>query len=77
MAVVEALMVLYGREVGTRERVGAAIRRWGGQQPAFISTGSIVSHETSLLAWISSACDVLHQKQQVCFFSTFFILCVC
>lgn len=66
MAVIESLMVLYGREVGTRERVGGAIRRWGGQQPAFITSNINVSHEDILLAWISSACDVLYQKQQVC-----------
>lgn len=65
MAVIESVMVLYGREVGTRERVGAAIRRWGGQQPAFVTSNINVSHEDILLAWISSACDVLYQKQQV------------
>lgn len=71
MAVIESLMVLYGREVGTRDRVSAAIRRWGGKAlPASSApvNAYIAPHEESLMCWVSSACEVLREQYQVFIF---------
>lgn len=66
MAVIESLMFLYCREVGTKERVSAAVTRWGGQ-PSFTSSGQIPLHEEALLSWVSSACEALRHQPQVYF----------
>lgn len=58
MSVIEALMILYAKEVATADRVAAAIGRIsGGQLP---KDGQ--HHETALLCWISHACAALKRR---------------
>lgn len=58
MSVIEALMILYAKEVATSERVSAAINR--------ISGGSLQRdhqhHEAALLSWISHVCAALKKR---------------
>lgn len=61
MAVIEALMVLYAREVVTLDRVSAAAQRFGASQPQH--SGSNIPHEDGLLSWINAACTALNQGQ--------------
>ncbi|KAL4712993.1 hypothetical protein ACJJTC_012063 [Scirpophaga incertulas] len=62
MAVIEALMALYAREVVTLDRVSAAAQRFGVSQPP--PAGSGVPHEDGLLAWINAACAALNKAEE-------------
>ncbi|KAM3958063.1 LOW QUALITY PROTEIN: calmodulin-regulated spectrin-associated protein patronin [Aphomia sociella] len=62
MAVIEALMVLYAREVVTLDRVSAAAQRFGTSQP--LPTGSNIRHEDGLLCWINAACAALNKAEE-------------
>lgn len=57
MSVIEALMVLYAREVVTMDRVAAAAQRFGGTAP------QIQHHEDGILAWINAACAALNRAE--------------
>ena len=58
MSVIEALMILYAKEVATGERISAAINR--------ISGGSLpkehLHHEPALLCWVAHACAALKKR---------------
>lgn len=58
MTVIEALMILYAKEVATSDRVSSAIGR--------ISGGALpkenMHHEAALLCWISHACAALKKR---------------
>ncbi|XP_060802927.1 patronin isoform X2 [Amyelois transitella] len=62
MAVIEALMVLYAREVVTLDRVSAAAQRFGTSQP--LAAPSNVPHEDGLLCWINAACAALNKAEE-------------
>ncbi|CAH2104188.1 unnamed protein product [Euphydryas editha] len=62
LAVIEALMVLYAREVVTLDRVSAAAQRFGTSQP--LPAGSSVPHEDGLLCWINAACAALNKAEE-------------
>lgn len=58
MSVIEALMVLYAKEVASSERISAAINR---------ITGGILSkdsqhHEAALLCWLRHVCAALKRR---------------
>lgn len=61
MSVMEALMVLYAREVVTLDRVSAAAQRFGTSQPPQI--GSTIPHEDGLICWINAACAALNKAE--------------
>jgi calmodulin-regulated spectrin-associated protein len=61
MIVVEALMVLYAREVVTLDRVSAAAQRFGTSQPPLAGSG--VPHEDGILCWINAACAALNKAE--------------
>lgn len=63
MAVVEALMVLYAREVVTLDRVSAAAQRFGTSQPPPVS--SSIPHEDGILCWINAACAALNKAEVI------------
>lgn len=67
MSVIEALMVLYAREVVTLDRVSAAAQRFGTSQP--LPVGSSVPHEDGLLCWINAACAALNKAEVHCLLS--------
>lgn len=69
MAVIEALMVLYAREVVTLDRVSAAVQRFGSTHPSQFNSG--VPHEDGILYWINAACVALN-KAEVGTFILFF-----
>lgn len=56
MSVIEALMVLYAREVVTCDRVAAAAQRFGGGAPPLSA-----SHEDGILAWVNAAGSALNK----------------
>ncbi|XP_045535124.1 patronin [Papilio machaon] len=58
MCVMEALMVLYAREVVTGDRVAAAVQRFG-----FSQQSAITGHEDGLLTWINAACAALNNAE--------------
>ncbi|CAB3250622.1 unnamed protein product [Arctia plantaginis] len=58
MSVIEALMVLYAREVVTMDRVAAAAQRFGDTAP------QIQHHEDGILAWINAACAALNRAEE-------------
>ncbi|XP_041968719.1 patronin isoform X3 [Aricia agestis] len=60
VAVIEAVMALYAREVVTLDRVSAAAQRFGTSQPL---VGSAVPHEDGLLCWINAACTALNKAE--------------
>ncbi|XP_072937138.1 patronin isoform X3 [Epargyreus clarus] len=62
MIVIEALMVLYAREVVTLDRVSAAAQRFGTGQP--LPVGSSIPHEDGLLCWINAACAALNKAEE-------------
>ncbi|XP_059058186.1 patronin isoform X9 [Achroia grisella] len=62
MAVIEALMVLYAREVVTLDRVSAAAQRFGTSQP--LPGSSNIPHEDGLLCWINAACAALNKAEE-------------
>ncbi|XP_055310768.1 patronin isoform X46 [Sitodiplosis mosellana] len=58
MSVIEALMILYAKEVASCERISAAINRiTGGSLP---KEGQ--NHETALLCWLSHVCAALKRR---------------
>lgn len=61
MSVMEAIMVLYAREVVTLDRVSAAAQRFGTSQP--LPVGSSIPHEDGLLCWINAACTALNKAE--------------
>ncbi|XP_049884138.1 patronin-like isoform X9 [Pectinophora gossypiella] len=62
MSVMEALMILYAREVVTLDRVSAAAQRFGTGAP--VVGGSSVPHEDGLLGWINAACTALNKAEE-------------
>ncbi|KAJ2953919.1 hypothetical protein O0L34_g1556 [Tuta absoluta] len=62
MAVMEAIMTLYAREVVTLDRVSAAAQRFGTSQP--VHMGSSIPHEDGLLSWINAACSALNKAEE-------------
>ncbi|XP_068621542.1 patronin-like isoform X1 [Battus philenor] len=58
MAVMEALMGLYAREVVTADRVAAAIQRFG-----LTTQANFAAHEDGLLTWINAACAALNNAE--------------
>ncbi|CAH2067496.1 unnamed protein product, partial [Iphiclides podalirius] len=60
MAVIEALMALYAREVVTGDRVAAAIQRFGVPIPP---PAALANHEDGLLSWINAACAALNSAE--------------
>lgn len=76
MAVIEAVMILYSREVVTLDRVSAAAQRFGTSQP--LQTGSSVPHEDGLLCWINAACAALNKAEVIWLFKLkYFVFCYC
>lgn len=63
MAVIEALMVLYAREVVTPDRVAAAAQRFGAGAPPLSNTPG-APHEDGLLCWINAACAALNKAEE-------------
>lgn len=61
MSVIEALMVLYAREVVTLDRVSAAAQRFGTSQP--LPAGSSIPHEDGILCWVNAACSALNKAE--------------
>ncbi|XP_047514588.1 patronin-like isoform X5 [Pieris napi] len=59
LAVTEALMAVYAREVVTPERVAAAALRFGGEPPA-----GVASPEDGLLVWINAACAAFNRARE-------------
>ncbi|XP_045511917.1 patronin-like isoform X4 [Pieris brassicae] len=59
LAVTEALMAVYAREVVTPERVAAAALRFGGGPPA-----GVASPEDGLLVWINAACAAFNRARE-------------
>lgn len=57
MSVIEALMVLYAREVVTADRVAAAAQRFGSSVP------QAQHHEDGILCWINAACAALNKAE--------------
>ncbi|CAH0405077.1 unnamed protein product [Chilo suppressalis] len=62
MTVIEAIMVLYAREVVTLDRVSAAAQRFGTSQP--LPAGSSIPHEDGLLCWINAACAAFNKAEE-------------
>ena len=62
MAVIEALMVLYAREVVTPDRVAAAAQRFGAGAPPLGNTPG-APHEDGLLCWINAAAAALNKAE--------------
>lgn len=61
MAVIEALMMLYAKEITSNERITNAIRRISGNsdQPVMTSSGNI---EQTILSWVSHTCAALKKR---------------
>lgn len=58
MSVIEAMMVLYAKEIATRERISSVIRRIsGGALPE-----SVQGYENALLYWVSHAGAALKRR---------------
>lgn len=61
MAVIEAMMVLYAKEVVTGDRVISAIQRFNHlESTADLSTPE--EHEAGLILWINNACSALKKR---------------
>lgn len=61
MAVIEAIMVLYAKEVVTPDRVIAAIQRFSHSRSA--SPDPLpADHEEGLVLWVNKACSALKQR---------------
>jgi calmodulin-regulated spectrin-associated protein len=61
MAVIEAIMVLYAKEVVTPDRVIAAIQRFSHSRAA--SPDPLpADHEEGLVLWVNKACSALKQR---------------
>jgi len=61
MAVIEAIMVLYAKEVVTPDRVLAAIQRFSHSRGAS-SEPLPADHEEGLVLWVNKACSALKQR---------------
>lgn len=61
MAVIEAMMQLYAKEVVTPDRVVAAVQRFSHSRSSPPSELP-VNHEESLLLWLKKSCAALKQK---------------
>ncbi|XP_069685522.1 patronin isoform X3 [Periplaneta americana] len=61
MAVIEAIMVLYAKEVVTPDRVLAAIQRFSHSRTASPEPLP-ADHEEGLLLWVNKACSALKQR---------------
>ena len=61
MAVIEAIMVLYAKEVVTPDRVLAAIQRFSHSRGAG-SEPLPADHEEGLVLWVNKACSALKQR---------------
>lgn len=61
MAVIEALMMLYAKEITSNERINNAIKRisGNGDQPVIAASGNI---EHSVLSWLSHTCAALKKR---------------
>lgn len=60
MAVIEATMTLYAKEVVTPDRVSAAVQRFTPGRGAAPQTSE--TNEQGLLMWISRACEALRKR---------------
>lgn len=60
MAVIEATMTLYAKEVVTPDRISAAVQRFTAGRAAPPQTSENI--EQSLLMWISRACEALRKR---------------
>lgn len=60
MAVIEAVMILYAKEVVTPDRVLAAVQRFNHEH----NTPSLIpeNHEQGLLMWVSHSCVALKKR---------------
>jgi calmodulin-regulated spectrin-associated protein len=61
MAVIEAIMVLYAKEVVTPDRVLAAIQRFSHSR-VVNSEPLPADHEEGLVLWVNKACSALKQR---------------
>ncbi|XP_023703294.1 patronin isoform X3 [Cryptotermes secundus] len=61
MAVIEAIMVLYAKEVVTPDRVVAAIQRFGHSRDANPEPLP-ADHEAGLVLWVNKACSALKRR---------------
>jgi calmodulin-regulated spectrin-associated protein len=61
MAVIEAIMVLYAKEVVTPDRVIAAIQRFSHSRDAS-SEPLPADHEEGLVLWVNKACSALKRR---------------
>ena len=59
MAVIEAIMILYAKEVVAPDRVLAAVHRFNHGQN---TTPAPENHEQGLLLWVSHACNALKKR---------------
>lgn len=61
MAVIEALMMLYAKEITSNERINNAIKRisGNGDQPVVAASGNI---ENIILSWLSHTCAALKKR---------------
>lgn len=61
MSVIEALMVLYAKEVATLERISAVISRISGGGSGGLPA-NVLGFENALLYWVSHACASLKRR---------------
>ena len=61
MAVIEAIMVLYAKEVVTPDRVVAAIQRFSHSR-GVSSEPLPADHEECLVLWVNKACSAMKQR---------------
>lgn len=61
MAVIEALMMLYAKEIASNERISNAIRKMSGlsDQPVVTVGGNV---EQTVLSWVSHTCSALKKR---------------
>ncbi|XP_037918502.1 patronin isoform X25 [Hermetia illucens] len=59
MAVIEALMILYAKEISSGDRVPNAIRRISGYNSSSVTTSN---YESALLSWVSHVCAALKKR---------------
>ncbi|CAK1544321.1 unnamed protein product [Leptosia nina] len=62
LAVIEAIMIVYAREVVTADRVAAAAQRFGSS--TFTPTGPMYTHEEGLLCWINAATAAFNRAEE-------------
>lgn len=61
MAVIEAIMMLYAKEIASNERINNAIKRISGNndQPVLTASGNV---EHIILSWVSHTCAALKKR---------------